>query len=85
LKLYNTLSGKKEDFAPADGPVKMYVCGVTPYDRSHLGHAMSYIIFDALRRYFFKYATSRTTPTSTIASSTAPASWASLPRNWPSG
>jgi len=51
LKLYNTLSGRKEDFAPADGPVKMYVCGVTPYDRSHLGHAMSYIIFDALRRY----------------------------------
>ncbi|MGQ9573543.1 MAG: cysteine--tRNA ligase [Dehalococcoidia bacterium] len=51
MKLYNTLSGKKEDFAPADGPVKMYVCGITPYDRSHLGHAMSYIIFDVLRRY----------------------------------
>jgi cysteinyl-tRNA synthetase len=51
LKLYNTLSGKKEAFAPADGPVKMYVCGITPYDKSHLGHAMSYIIFDVLRRY----------------------------------
>ena len=33
------------------GPVKMYVCGVTPYDESHLGHAMSYIIFDVVRRY----------------------------------
>ncbi|MGD0205824.1 MAG: class I tRNA ligase family protein, partial [Dehalococcoidia bacterium] len=51
MKLYNTLGGKKEDFAPAEGAVKMYVCGVTPYDRSHLGHAMSYIIFDVLRRY----------------------------------
>ena len=51
MKLYNTLSGSKEDFAPAEGAVKMYVCGVTPYDSSHLGHAMSYIIFDVLRRY----------------------------------
>ncbi len=51
MKLYNTLTGKKEEFAQAEGPVKMYVCGVTPYDRSHLGHAMSYIIFDVLRRY----------------------------------
>ncbi|MFQ5879146.1 MAG: cysteine--tRNA ligase [Dehalococcoidia bacterium] len=51
MRLYNTLTGRKEEFAPADGVVKMYVCGITPYDRSHLGHAMSYIIFDALRRY----------------------------------
>jgi len=51
LKLYNTLTGRKEDFAPAGDTVKMYVCGVTPYDRSHLGHAMSYVIFDVLRRY----------------------------------
>ena len=29
----------------------MYVCGITPYDKSHLGHAMSYIIFDVIRRY----------------------------------
>ena len=51
MKLHNTLTGKKEEFVAGAGPVKMYVCGITPYDKSHLGHAMSYIIFDALRRY----------------------------------
>ncbi len=51
MKIYNTLSGKKEDFRPQDGTVKMYVCGVTPYAPSHLGHAMSYIVFDTIRRY----------------------------------
>jgi cysteinyl-tRNA synthetase len=51
VKLYNTLTSKKEEFVAGPGPVKMYVCGITPYDKSHLGHAMSYIIFDALRRY----------------------------------
>lgn len=50
MKVYNTLSGQKEDFIPS-GIVKMYVCGVTPYDESHIGHAMSYIIFDVIRRY----------------------------------
>ena len=51
MKIYNTLSGKKEDFIPAGDTVKMYVCGVTPYAPSHLGHAMSYIVFDSIRRY----------------------------------
>jgi len=51
LKVFNTLSGHKEEFKPQDDEVKMYVCGVTPYDESHLGHAMSYIIFDVIRRY----------------------------------
>jgi cysteinyl-tRNA synthetase len=37
LKLYNTISARKEEFAPAEGPVKIYVCGITPYDKSHLG------------------------------------------------
>ncbi len=50
MKVYNTLSGRKEEFTPGD-PVKMYVCGVTPYSECHIGHAMSYIIFDAIRRY----------------------------------
>ncbi|MFC1944569.1 cysteine--tRNA ligase [Chloroflexota bacterium] len=50
MKVYNTLSGRKEEFLPHD-PVRMYVCGVTPYDSCHLGHAMSYMIFDAVRRY----------------------------------
>ncbi|MGB2827633.1 MAG: cysteine--tRNA ligase, partial [Dehalococcoidales bacterium] len=44
-------SGKKEDFKPQGDEVKMYVCGVTPYADAHLGHAMSYIIFDVIRRY----------------------------------
>ncbi|HJX12599.1 MAG TPA: cysteine--tRNA ligase, partial [Dehalococcoidales bacterium] len=51
MKVYNTLSGKKEEFRPQGDEVKMYVCGVTPYDDAHLGHAMSYIIFDVIRRY----------------------------------
>jgi len=51
LKVFNTLSGKKEDFIPQGNEVKMYVCGVTPYDHSHIGHAMSYVIFDVIRRY----------------------------------
>jgi cysteinyl-tRNA synthetase len=51
VKVYSTLSGKKEEFKPGGDEVKMYVCGVTPYDDAHLGHAMSYIIFDVIRRY----------------------------------
>lgn len=51
MKVFNTLSGKKEDFLPQGDEVKMYVCGVTPYDDAHIGHAMSYVIFDVIRRY----------------------------------
>jgi len=51
MRVYNTLSGQKEEFLPQGDEVKMYVCGVTPYADSHLGHAMSYIIFDVIRRY----------------------------------
>ena len=52
MKLYNTLSGRVEEFVPADGnQVKMYVCGVTPYSSTHVGHALSYVVFDTLRRY----------------------------------
>ena len=51
MRLYNTLTRKVEDFAPMGDEVKMYVCGVTPYSESHLGHAMCYIVFDTLRRY----------------------------------
>ena len=51
LRLRNTLSGELEEFTPAGETVTMYVCGVTPYDVSHVGHAMSYITFDVLRRY----------------------------------
>ncbi len=52
LRLYNTRTRKKEPFAPlTSGHVKMYVCGPTTYDYSHLGHARSYIDFDTARRY----------------------------------
>src|SRR6266498_5455318 len=51
MRLYNTMSRRLEEFAPSGDEVKIYVCGITPYDRAHLGHAMSYIIFDVLRRY----------------------------------
>ncbi len=51
MKIYNTMSRRVDEFTPAGDEVKMYVCGITPYDHSHLGHAMSYVIFDVLRRY----------------------------------
>ena len=52
MKLYNTMSGRVEEFVPADAnEVKMYVCGVTPYSATHVGHALSYVVFDTLRRY----------------------------------
>jgi cysteinyl-tRNA synthetase len=52
LKIYNTLTGKKEPFKPiAAKTVRMYVCGVTVYDYCHIGHARSALVFDVLRRY----------------------------------
>ena len=51
MKVYNTLSGQKEEFLPEGDEVKMYVCGVTPYSDCHIGHAMCYVIFDVVRRY----------------------------------
>src|SRR3972149_5522911 len=51
MKITDTLSGKKEEFKPIGDVVTMYVCGINPYADSHIGHAMSYIIFDVVRRY----------------------------------
>jgi cysteinyl-tRNA synthetase len=51
MKLYNTLTGEKEEFTTADGKVRMYVCGITPYSASHIGHAMFSVVFDVVRRY----------------------------------
>ncbi|MDO8687660.1 MAG: cysteine--tRNA ligase, partial [Dehalococcoidales bacterium] len=51
MKVFNTLSGQKEEFLPQDDEVKMYVCGINPYADSHIGHALSYITFDVVRRY----------------------------------
>jgi len=53
IKLYNTLTGKKEEFIPlTPGKIKMYACGVTVYDYSHLGHARGAVAFDVIQRYF---------------------------------
>ncbi len=52
LKVYNTLSRQKEEFEPLDPhQVTMYVCGPTVYDNAHVGHAMSSLVFDIIRRY----------------------------------
>jgi cysteinyl-tRNA synthetase len=52
IHIYNTLSRKIEPLETIEpGVVRMYVCGVTPYDDAHIGHAMSAIVFDVIRRY----------------------------------
>ncbi len=52
MKLYDTLSRKKEELVPIkNNQVSIYVCGITPYDTTHLGHAFTYVFFDALIRY----------------------------------
>lgn len=61
MLLYNSLTRKKEKFThPQKEPVKLYVCGITPYDTTHLGHAFTYIFFDVLIRYL-KYKGYNTT------------------------
>lgn len=51
MKLFNTLTQSLETFTPIDDTVRVYVCGITPYDTTHLGHAFLYVSFDALMRY----------------------------------
>jgi cysteinyl-tRNA synthetase len=52
LRIFNTLTGRKEEFVPLAPPrVGMYACGVTVYDLSHLGHARGALVFDVVRRY----------------------------------
>jgi len=51
MKLFNTLTQSLEEFVPIENTVRMYVCGVTPYDTTHLGHAFTYVSFDTLIRY----------------------------------
>ena len=52
LRVYNTLSGEKEEFRTLEpGKVKMYVCGPTTYDRSHVGHMRTFAFFDVVRRW----------------------------------
>ena len=53
IKLYNTLTRKKEEFQPIhEGKVGIYVCGITVYDVCHVGHARSAVVFDTITRYF---------------------------------
>lgn len=51
MKLFNTLTRKKEDFEIKDGKVRMYVCGPTVYNYFHIGNARCFVVFDMLRRY----------------------------------
>jgi len=52
LRIYNTLTRKKEEFTSLEpGRVRMYVCGPTVYATAHIGHAMSALVFDIIRRY----------------------------------
>src|SRR5688572_21558171 len=52
IQIYNTLRRRKEPFETIEpGRVRMYVCGVTPYDSAHVGHGMSLTTFDIIRRY----------------------------------
>ena len=56
LHLFNSLTRRVERFVPrADRTVSIYVCGITPYDVGHLGHALVYVAFDTLRRWLEFY------------------------------
>jgi L-cysteine:1D-myo-inositol 2-amino-2-deoxy-alpha-D-glucopyranoside ligase len=50
MQLYNTETGRLERFTARDGKVGMYVCGITPYDTTHVGHAFTFLTFDILAR-----------------------------------
>ena len=53
MKIYNTLTRKKEEFVPIqEGKVSIYVCGPTVYNYIHIGNARPMIVFDTVRRYF---------------------------------
>ncbi len=51
MRLFNTQSGELEEFTARDGAVGIYVCGITPYDTTHMGHAFTFLTFDILVRY----------------------------------
>ncbi len=53
MKIYNTMTGQKEEFVPIEeGKVRIYVCGPTVYNFFHIGNARPFVVFDTLRRYF---------------------------------
>jgi cysteinyl-tRNA synthetase len=52
VKVYNTLTKQKETFVPVEpGRIKMYVCGITPYNHTHIGNARPFVTWDVIRRY----------------------------------
>ncbi|MFL5761589.1 MAG: cysteine--tRNA ligase [Thermomicrobiales bacterium] len=51
MRLFNTQTGQKEKFSASSGTVGIYVCGITPYDTTHVGHAFTFLTFDILVRY----------------------------------
>ena len=55
IKFYNTLTNKVENFTSIEkNKISMYICGVTPYDVVHLGHARAYVTFDVIKRHFIR-------------------------------
>ena len=55
MRIYNSLSKEIEEFRPVEpGRVMMYVCGLTPYDSTHIGHARTYVAFDTIKRFLMK-------------------------------
>ena len=56
MKIYNTLTRKKEEFKPIkEGEVSIYVCGPTVYNFFHIGNARPFVVFDTLRKYMELY------------------------------
>ena len=52
MHVYNTATKRVEEFIPREaGKVSLYVCGLTPYDALHLGHARTFLVYDMMRRY----------------------------------
>lgn len=51
MRVYNTLTRKKEEFQPGHEKIGIYVCGVTPYSNTHLGHARPSVVWDAIKKY----------------------------------
>src|SRR5689334_314301 len=50
VRVHDSATGGLVELVPADGTARMYVCGITPYDATHLGHASTYVAFDLLNR-----------------------------------
>ena len=82
IRVYNTLTRKKEEFETLEpGVVKMYVCGVTVYSDAHVGHAMSALVFDIIRRYL-EYRGYEVKYVMNYTDVRVPTSWVRIRSNW---